>query len=104
MFTAGEGRFNYYYLGPYHHRHMNLSLPPQPRSYIRIRLLHLGGPHLRAKRYALCNYSQFLFCFSVHLLKLLYPLPSPPLSQEGGVFTAKLTFVRRISFPSIYLT
>ena len=70
-----------------------------PRSYFRIRLLHMGGPRLRAKRYALCNIPNF----SLLLLKFImflppFPPPTLALSQEGGVFTAKLSFVRRISF------
>jgi hypothetical protein len=52
----------------------------------------MGGPHLRAKRYALCNISKFLVLF-IEISNIL-PSPHHPLSQEGGVFTAKLTFVR----------
>jgi len=74
------------------------------RPGLRIRLLHLGGPHLRTKGYSLCKACFyfilffFLLCiFSslcVEITKHTLPPPRPRLFQEGGVFAAKLTFVR----------
>ena len=74
MFTAGEGAI----------LPGDTSLTPSPvrssalpqftsasRADFRVRLLHLGGPHLRAKGYSLCT----SFVFYMFFMHLVCPFP-----------------------------
>ena len=62
-----------------------------PRSCIRIRLLHLGSPHLRAKRYALRNNISSLFPFL--FIEIMNIPPPPPLPHP---LTGRRPFFRQI--------
>jgi hypothetical protein len=63
------------------------------RTDLRVRLLHLGSPHLRPKGYSLCK-GPVSILSPLFLFVEIANLSTTPLSQEGGVFSAKLTFVR----------
>jgi hypothetical protein len=56
MFTAGEGsKFPWSILRHRMYVHDLLRFTLASRTDLRVRLLHLGSPHLRPKGYSLCK-------------------------------------------------